>query len=51
MASGVSFILLPDEQIVNACVHNLNWSHFRAFLRVPDSKVFCASEQYCIDDT
>lgn len=26
----------PDEQIVNACVHNLNWTHFRALLRVPD---------------
>ena len=27
---------IPDEQIVNTCVHNLNWSHFRALLRVPD---------------
>ena len=27
---------LADEQIVNACVHNLNWTHFRALLRVPD---------------
>ena len=21
---------------MNACVHNLNWTHFRALLRVPD---------------
>ena len=27
---------LADEQIVNACVHNLNWTQFRALLRVPD---------------
>lgn len=27
---------LADEQIVNACVHNPNWTHFGAFLRVPD---------------
>ena len=26
----------PDEQIVNACVHNLNWTHFRTLLLVPD---------------
>ena len=24
----------PDEQIVNACVHNLNWTHIRSLLRV-----------------
>ncbi len=29
-------LAFPDEQIVNTCVHNLNWSHFRALLRVPD---------------
>jgi len=23
-------------QIVNACVHNLNWTHIRSLLRVPD---------------
>ena len=27
---------LPDEQIVNACVHNLNWTHIRSLLRVTD---------------
>lgn len=26
----------PDLEIVNTCVHNLNWSHFRSLLRVPD---------------
>ena len=26
----------PDEQIVNACVHNLNWTHVRSLLRVAD---------------
>jgi predicted nuclease of restriction endonuclease-like (RecB) superfamily len=26
----------PDEQILNACVQNLNWTHFRSLLRVPD---------------
>ena len=30
------YVAFPDEKIVNACVHNLNWSHFRALLRVPD---------------
>ena len=30
------YIYFPDEQIVNTCVHNLNWSHFRALLRVTD---------------
>ena len=25
------YLAFPDEQIVNACVHNLNWSHFRAY--------------------
>ena len=25
-----------DEQIVNACVHNLNWTHIRSLLRVAD---------------
>lgn len=27
---------LADERIVNACVHNLTWTHFRSLLRVPD---------------
>lgn len=26
----------PDEQIVNACVHDLNWTHFRSLLCVSD---------------
>ena len=26
----------PDEKIVNACVHNLNWTHIRSLLRVTD---------------
>lgn len=30
------YLLFPDEQIVNTCVHNLTWSHFRMLLRVPD---------------
>lgn len=30
------YLAFPDEQIVNTCVHNLNWSHFRALLRVTD---------------
>ena len=33
----VNFILLFQmSRFVNTCVHNLNWSHFRALLRVPD---------------
>lgn len=30
------YLYFPDEDIVNTCVHNLNWSHFRSLLRVPD---------------
>lgn len=30
------YFAFPDEQIVNACVHNLNWTHFRCLLRVTD---------------
>ena len=30
------YLAFPDEQIVNACVHNLTWTHFRTLLRVPD---------------
>ena len=26
----------PDREIVNACVHNLTWTHYRALLRVSD---------------
>lgn len=28
--------LFPDKTIVNACVHNLSWTHFRSLLRVDD---------------
>lgn len=30
------YIAFPDVRIVNACVHNLNWTHFRSLLRVSD---------------
>ena len=30
------YLAFPDEKIVNTCVHNLNWSHFRSLLRVLD---------------
>lgn len=30
------YLTFPDEKIVNTCVHNLNWSHFRSLLRVLD---------------
>ena len=30
------YLAFPDKQIVNACVHNLNWTHFRTLLLVPD---------------
>lgn len=30
------YFAFPDERIVNTCVHNLNWSHFRTLLRVQD---------------
>ena len=34
------YLAFPDEQIVNACVHNLNWYHFGAFsmyqMKMPD---------------
>lgn len=29
----------PDFEIVNACVHNLTWTHFRSLLRVPDEDI------------
>lgn len=32
------YLCFPDFEIVNACVHNLNWTHFRALLRVSDEK-------------
>lgn len=30
------YLAFPDKKIVNTCVHNLNWSHFRTLLRVSD---------------
>ncbi len=30
------YLAFPDREIVNACVHNLNWTHFRSLLRVTD---------------
>lgn len=30
------YLMFPDEEIVNACVHNLSWTHFRSLLRVDD---------------
>lgn len=32
------YLLFPDEEIVNACVHNLSWTHFRSLLRVQDEE-------------
>lgn len=32
------YLYFPDESIVNACVHNLNWTQFRSLLRVPDEE-------------
>lgn len=36
----------PDIEIVNSCVHNLTWTHFRSLLRVPDedARVWYMSE-------
>lgn len=31
------YLYFPDEQIVNACVQNLSWTHFRNILRVQDA--------------
>lgn len=30
------YLLFPDIEIWNACVPNLNWTHFRSLLRVSD---------------
>ena len=30
------YLAFPNKEIVNTCVHNLNWSHFRSLLRVSD---------------
>ena len=32
------YLLFPDIQIVNACVHNLEWSHVRRILSVTNSE-------------
>ena len=32
------YLLFPDIQIVNACVHNLEWTHVRRILSVTDKK-------------
>lgn len=32
------YLCFPEWQIVNACVHNLKWTHIRCILRVSDSK-------------
>ena len=32
------YLSFPDYEIVNACVHNLSWTHFRSLLRVNDEK-------------
>lgn len=30
------YLCFPDIEIVNTCVHNLSWSHFRCLLRIGD---------------
>lgn len=30
------YIYFPNKKIVNACVHNLTWTHYRSLLRVAD---------------
>lgn len=32
----------PDEQIVNACVHNLNWTHRKKYISVAQSLLLIA---------
>ena len=34
-----NFLYFSDGQIVNACVHNLSWMHFRSPLRVQDENM------------
>lgn len=37
IVSGRKFYLaFPNRKIVNACVHNLDWMHFRSLLRTSD---------------
>lgn len=33
------YLAFEDEKIVNACVHNLNWTHFRILLHVTDEDI------------
>lgn len=40
------YICFNDIQIVNACVHNLTWTHFRSLLSVADPK---AREWYAME--
>ncbi len=30
------YLCFPNQEIVNSCVHNLTWTHFRSLLRVQD---------------
>lgn len=32
------YMYFPNYEIVNACVHNLKWTHFRCLLRVDDEE-------------
>lgn len=32
------YLMFPDFEIVNACVHNLTWTHYRSLLRVDDEE-------------
>ncbi len=40
------YLFFPDKEIVNACVHNLNWTHFRSLLRVAneDARIWYMNE-------
>ena len=40
------YLYFPDEEIVNACVHNLNWTQFRSLLRVQnaDARIWYMNE-------
>ena len=42
----------PEEQIVNACVHNLNWTHIRDFLmELGRGFAFVARQQHIVTET
>lgn len=40
------YLMFPDFEIVNTCVHNLSWSHFRRLLSVTseDARIWYAKE-------